>query len=96
MASQGLTMGDPEEPPPDPYTQERMLQTAPHVTKTPPADDKLRRFLEYDGKILRCASKNLYHVFFYLLKFLYADLKQYGMIGTLNMGKFANTRFYTF
>lgn len=53
MASQGLTMGDPEELPPDPYTQERMLQTALHVTKTPPADDKLRRFLEYDGKILR-------------------------------------------
>lgn len=53
MASQGLTMGDAEEPPPDPYTQDRMLQTGAHVTKTPPADDKLRRFLEYDGKILR-------------------------------------------
>lgn len=53
MASQGLTMGDSEEPPPDPYTQERSFQTGLHVTKTPPADDKLRRFLEYDGKILR-------------------------------------------
>lgn len=95
MASQGLTMGDPEEPPPDPYTQERMLQTAPHVTKTPPADDKLRRFLEYDGKILRCSSKHLYYIFD-LPKFLYADLKRYGMIATLSMGKFANTRFYIF
>lgn len=53
MASQGLIMGQPEEMPPDPYTQERMFQTAIHVTKTPSADDKLRRFLEYDGKILK-------------------------------------------
>lgn len=53
MASQGLIMGEPEELPPDPYTQDRMFQTTPHVTQTPPADDKLRRFLEYDRKILR-------------------------------------------
>lgn len=53
MASQGLIMGDPEEMPADPYMQDRMMQTALHVTKTPSADDKLRRFLEYDGKILK-------------------------------------------
>ncbi|XP_076253920.1 EF-hand domain-containing protein 1-like [Rhynchophorus ferrugineus] len=53
MASQGLDMADPEEMPHDPYTVNRQLQTMPKVTKTPPADDKLRRFLEYDGKILK-------------------------------------------
>lgn len=53
MASQGLIMGEPEEMPADPYTQDRMQQTQLHVTKTASADDKLRRFLEYDGKILK-------------------------------------------
>ncbi|KAJ8964821.1 hypothetical protein NQ314_004629 [Rhamnusium bicolor] len=53
MASQGLIMGDPEEMPVDPYTFNRLLQVRSNVTKTPPADDKLRRFLEYDGKILK-------------------------------------------
>lgn len=56
MASQGLIMGDPEEMPPDPYMQNRILQVQPHVTRTPPADDKLRRFLEYDGKILKLVA----------------------------------------
>lgn len=53
MASQGLIMGEPEEMPVDLYTQERMLQTGVHTRKTPSGDDKLRRFLEYDGKILK-------------------------------------------
>ncbi|ENN78711.1 hypothetical protein D910_03621 [Dendroctonus ponderosae] len=53
MASQGLDMGDPEEMPYDPYTFNRQLQVIPKITKTPPADDKFRRFLEYDGKVLR-------------------------------------------
>lgn len=54
MASQGLDMADPEEMPYDPYTFHRRLQEIPKITKTPPADDKFRRFLEYDGKVLRC------------------------------------------
>lgn len=53
MASQGLDMADPEEMPYDPYTFNRRLQEIPKITKTPPADDKFRRFLEYDGKVLR-------------------------------------------
>lgn len=53
MQSQGLLMGEAEEVPPDPYTQERAMQTAVTTCKTPAADDKLRRFLEYDGKILK-------------------------------------------
>ncbi|XP_050306827.1 EF-hand domain-containing protein 1-like [Anthonomus grandis grandis] len=53
MKSQGLDMADPEEMPYDPYTFNRQLQVIPKVTKTPPADDKFRRFLEYDGKVLR-------------------------------------------
>lgn len=53
MQSQGLEMGPPEELPIDPYTQNRQMQGAVTTTKTPQADDKLRRFLEYDGKILK-------------------------------------------
>lgn len=53
MASQGLEMAEAEEMPRDPYTFNRQLQVIPKVTKTPPADDKLRRFLEYDGKVLK-------------------------------------------
>lgn len=57
MASQGLDMADPEEMPYDPYTFNRRLQEIPKITKTPPADDKFRRFLEYDGKVLRYISQ---------------------------------------
>ncbi|XP_018577445.1 EF-hand domain-containing protein 1-like isoform X2 [Anoplophora glabripennis] len=51
MASQGIIMGDTERMPIDRYNQNKQIQS--HTTKTPPADDKLRRFLEYDGKILK-------------------------------------------
>ncbi|KAL3282731.1 hypothetical protein HHI36_005902 [Cryptolaemus montrouzieri] len=53
MASQGLIMGDPEEMPFDPYTMERALKKPITTTRTPPADNKLRRFLEYDRQILK-------------------------------------------
>ncbi|XP_060518846.1 EF-hand domain-containing protein 1-like isoform X2 [Cylas formicarius] len=53
MASQGLDMSEPEEIPYDPYIYNRELKVKPHVTSTPSAHDKLRRFLEYDGKILK-------------------------------------------
>lgn len=53
MASQGIVLNPTEDMPPDPYTQKLIMQ-APQTTRvTPPADDKLRRFLEYDGKILK-------------------------------------------
>lgn len=56
MASQGLIMADAEQLPPDPYTQNRLLHSQQNnFTKTPSADDKFRRFLEYDGKILKSA-----------------------------------------
>ncbi|KAL1497117.1 hypothetical protein ABEB36_008127 [Hypothenemus hampei] len=53
MASQGLDMADPEEMPIDQHTLNRKLQVTPKITKTPSSDDKLRRFLEYDGKVLK-------------------------------------------
>lgn len=53
MASQGLTMAEAEEMPFDPYTQNRCMQMASNTSKTPSDDDKLRRYLEYDGKILK-------------------------------------------
>lgn len=59
MASQGLTMGDPEQLPPDPYTQDRLMKVQSNFTKTPSADDKFRRFLEYDGKVLKYYIKNI-------------------------------------
>ncbi|KAG5888287.1 hypothetical protein JTB14_006674 [Gonioctena quinquepunctata] len=53
MASQGLMMAEPEEMPVDPYTFKRQQLQVRGVTKTSCVDDKLRRFLEYDGKVLR-------------------------------------------
>ncbi|XP_066261750.1 EF-hand domain-containing protein 1-like [Euwallacea similis] len=53
MASQGLDMAETEEMPHDPYTYNRKLQMIPKISKTPPADNKFRKFLEYDGKVLR-------------------------------------------
>ncbi|KAJ9595341.1 hypothetical protein L9F63_027273, partial [Diploptera punctata] len=53
LESQGIELNQPEEMPPDPYIQLRQLKIKPHTHITKPLDDKLRRFLEYDGKILR-------------------------------------------
>lgn len=53
MASQGIELNPTEDMPPDPYIQNRQFKTAVNTCQTPPADDKLRRFLEYDGKILK-------------------------------------------
>ncbi|XP_003706810.1 EF-hand domain-containing protein 1 [Megachile rotundata] len=52
LNSQGIDVGDKEEPPVDPYTQFRTSkQTRPtHVTSIP--DDSRRRFLEYDKMVL--------------------------------------------
>ncbi|CAG9854239.1 unnamed protein product [Phyllotreta striolata] len=52
MASQGLIMNDPEEMPEDPYLFTRENKLKPHFIKTKSCNDKLRKFLEYDGKIL--------------------------------------------
>lgn len=41
-----------EDMPEDPYIQSR--QSIHYISSnTPPIDDKLRRFLEFDGKVLR-------------------------------------------
>lgn len=53
MQSQGIDMHAPEEMPKDPYTEKRLERMPITTMKTPFVDDKLRRFLEYDGKILR-------------------------------------------
>lgn len=53
MQSQGIELNDPEEMPPDPYTVNRQLKLQSHSHKTKLTDDKLRRFLKHDGKILR-------------------------------------------
>lgn len=53
MQSHGIDMGPPEEMPEDPYIQKRSEKLPVTTMKTPTVDDKLRRFLEYDGKILR-------------------------------------------
>jgi len=53
LQSQGIELNGPEEMPPDPYIVNRQLKLQSHSHKTNLTDDKLRRFLEYDGKILR-------------------------------------------
>ena len=52
MLSQGIELNAMEEVPEDPYIQSR--QSVRQITSsTLPVDDKLRRFLEFDGKVLR-------------------------------------------
>lgn len=53
MASQGIVIRPTEDMPPDPYIQMREMKVRQNTRVTPPLDDKLRRFLEYDGKVLR-------------------------------------------
>lgn len=52
MAAQGIELNETECQPVDPYTTTKIIvNLAPHH-KTPSDDDKLRRFLEFSGKVL--------------------------------------------
>ncbi|KAJ8871831.1 hypothetical protein PR048_028171 [Dryococelus australis] len=53
LESQGVELNPPEELPPDPYTMDRVLKAQTPAVVSSVLDDKLRRFLEFDGKILR-------------------------------------------
>ncbi|XP_044729209.1 EF-hand domain-containing protein 1-like [Chrysoperla carnea] len=53
MRSQGIDINPKEDEPPDPYLQQRIMRNTPETHVTPMVDDKLRRLVEYDGKILR-------------------------------------------
>ncbi|KAG8229672.1 hypothetical protein J437_LFUL010004 [Ladona fulva] len=53
LSSQGIILGDPEEMPKDPYTERRKNVERQQLVTMPHPDDKLKRFLEYDGKVLR-------------------------------------------
>ena len=52
LTSQGIDVGDSEEPPADPYIQFRKEKFKIPTRVTPVADDSRRRFLEYDGMVL--------------------------------------------
>nr|CAD7450683.1 unnamed protein product [Timema bartmani] len=78
MESQGMELNQPEDLPVDPYTTERGLKMRQPTNKTQLVDDKLRRFLEFDGKVLRfyvvwddresddCAELTPYVLYYYL------------------------------
>lgn len=52
MASQGIDLRPKEDEPPDPYLQNRSMANVLKTKVTSVVDDKLRRFLEFDGKVL--------------------------------------------
>lgn len=53
LLSQGVELNDSECLPPDPYMQMRQARINFQTRKTPLVDDKLRRFLEFDGRFLK-------------------------------------------
>ncbi|XP_063223863.1 EF-hand domain-containing protein 1-like isoform X2 [Bacillus rossius redtenbacheri] len=53
MESQGVELNPPEELPADPYITDRTLKEQTPASAPAVTDDRLRRFLEFDGKILR-------------------------------------------
>lgn len=53
LLSQGVELNDSECIPPDPYIQMRMSKTKTLTRTTPVVDDKLRRFLEFEGRVLK-------------------------------------------
>lgn len=74
MASQGIIINPTEDMPPDPYIQMRQLKVRESTRVTPPLDDKLRRFLEYDGKILKYVPSNIFMHIFITMLFLFLFL----------------------
>lgn len=51
MESEGIVVNPPEVPPPDPYTEKRDIKLRTY--NTPSDEDKLKRFLNLDKKVLR-------------------------------------------
>ena len=52
MAAQGVELNESECQPVDQYTSNMIINTARKISKTPSDDDKLRRYLEFQGKVL--------------------------------------------
>lgn len=52
MAAQGIELKETESQPVDPYTSNKMIINLTQQRKTPSDDDKLRRYLEFSGKVL--------------------------------------------
>lgn len=69
LCSQGVDVGDKEEPPPDPYTQLRQSKSKTPTRITPVSDDTRRRFLEYDTMVLKFEAtwNNDYYQIMYFL-----------------------------
>ncbi|XP_054267316.1 EF-hand domain-containing protein 1-like [Macrosteles quadrilineatus] len=91
LLSQGLELNAMEEVPQDPYMLSR--QGFPHPpSRAGPVDDKLRRFLEYDGKVLRFyavwderesgGEMRKYVIYYYLAN----DTVEIGEVKTPNSG----------
>lgn len=73
LLSQGIDIGDKEDPPPDTYTQDRLSKLS--ITKTvkkntnSSAEDSRRKFLEYDGMVLTFNSTwndDYYQILYFL------------------------------
>lgn len=52
MAAQGIELNEIECRPVDPYTSSKKILNLAPQRKTPSDDDKLRRYLEFSGKVL--------------------------------------------
>lgn len=52
MAAQGIELNETECQPVDPYTSTKTIVNLTTQRKTPSDDDKLRRYLEFSGKVL--------------------------------------------
>ena len=53
LKSEGIEINPPDEIPPDPYTDWREKSSQLKTSTTPSQFDKLKQFLEMDGKVLR-------------------------------------------
>lgn len=52
MAAQGIELNETECQPVDPYSASKLILNLSRERKTPSDDDKLRRYLEFSGKVL--------------------------------------------
>lgn len=71
MLAQGVELNDSECQPIDPYQSNLIINSTKTFTKAHGDDDKLRRYLEFQGKVLALVLDAIFFNYYFSLKLMY-------------------------